>query len=221
MNSINVFFAVICEILIPWFLLTWWFKLLILVCVALAVMILFRIKINSVKNQKSELQQRVQEQAELLLYATSNEQKSINDAESSNRTKSQLLSRINHEIRTPMNSVIGMASLLTETSLNAEQREYADNIRNSGENLLTVINEILMNDILEYSKVESGKALDPKDFDLINCIEEVLEVFAGKAAQADIELLYEIDPNVPIQVIGDAARLRRSAPSRCRACWAG
>ncbi len=209
MNSTYISFEGICEVMIPWFLFTWWFKLLIIILIGLGVWIYVRIKINSIKNKNSVLQQRLQEQTELLSYAVSNKQKSINDAELANHTKSQLLTRISHEIRTPMNGVIGMASLLSETSLTTEQREYADSIRSSGEKLLTVINEILMNDILEYSKVESGKALDPKDFDLVSSIEEVLEVFANKAAYASVELLYKIDQNVPTHIIGDIVRLRQ------------
>lgn len=209
MNSTYIFLEGICEIMIPWFLFTWWFKLLIIILIGLGVWIYVRIKINRIKSKNSVLKQRLQEQTELLSYAVSNEQKSINDAELANRSKSQLLTRIGHEIRTPMNGVIGMASLLSETSLTTEQREYADSIRSSGEKLLTVINEILMNDILEYSKVESGKALDPKDFDLVSSIEEVLEVFANKAAYAGVELLYKIDQNVPTHIIGDIVRLRQ------------
>ncbi len=209
MSSNYIFLEIFCEILMPWFLYTWWFKLLVVILVGIGVWIAFQIKISKVKNQKSELGQRLQEQTELLSYAVSNEQKSISDAELANRTKSQLLTRISHEVRTPMNGVIGMASLLSETSLTTEQREYADSIRSSGQKLLMVINEILMNDILEYSKVESGKALDPKDFDLVSSLEEILEVFATKATHAGVELLYKIEPDVPTHIVGDIVRLRQ------------
>jgi CheY-like chemotaxis protein len=112
---------------------------------------------------------------------------------------------MSHEIRTPMNGVIGMTSLLCETPLSNEQQEYTDTIRNCGESLLTVIN-----DILDFSKIESGKMeLEAKDFELRNCIEEVLDLFATKASKAGIDLLYQIDHNVPSEIVGDALRLRQ------------
>ncbi|MEO7767267.1 MAG: response regulator, partial [Ferruginibacter sp.] len=114
-----------------------------------------------------------------------------------------------HEIRTPMNAVLGMASLLRESNLTEEQSEYATTIINSGQTLLKVINEIMMNDILEYSKIESGKELEAKDIDLYNCIEEVLDVFAVKAAKAGVDLLYYVEDNVPLQIVGDVRRIRQ------------
>jgi CheY-like chemotaxis protein len=104
-----------------------------------------------------------------------------------------------------MNGVIGMASLLSETRLNAEQVEYTETIKSCGENLLAVIN-----DILDYSKIESGKMeLEENEFDIRTCIEEVLDLFAGKAAKADLDLIYQIDYNVPPQISGDSLRLRQ------------
>jgi signal transduction histidine kinase/CheY-like chemotaxis protein/ligand-binding sensor domain-containing protein len=127
------------------------------------------------------------------------------DAEHANRAKGVFLATMSHEIRTPMNGVIGMASLLAETSLTQEQREYTDTIRNCGESLLTVIN-----DILDFSKIESGKMeLEESNFDLRNCIEDVLDVFAGKAATQGLDLIYHIDSKVPAQIMGDSLRLRQ------------
>jgi CheY-like chemotaxis protein len=104
-----------------------------------------------------------------------------------------------------MNGVIGMASLLSETTLTDEQREYAKTISTCSEALLTVIN-----DILDFSKIESGNmVIESRDFDLRNCIEEVLDVFSGKAGQMGVDLIYEIDYDVPAQIIGDSLRLRQ------------
>ncbi len=126
-------------------------------------------------------------------------------AETANRSKSEFLAMMSHEIRTPMNGVIGMASLLSSTKLTEEQREYTDTIQNCGESLLVVIN-----DILDYSKIESGKMeLESRDVDLRNCIEEVLDVFATKAADTGVDLMYEIDYNVPSQIVSDSVRLRQ------------
>jgi signal transduction histidine kinase/CheY-like chemotaxis protein len=127
------------------------------------------------------------------------------EAETANRSKSAFLAMMSHEIRTPMNGVIGMASLLSSTKLTEEQKEYTDTIQNCGESLLVVIN-----DILDYSKIESGKMeLEHRDVDVRNCIEEVLDVFATKAAESGVDLIYEIDYSVPSQIIGDSVRLRQ------------
>ncbi|MBN8293076.1 response regulator [Rhodobacter sp. NTK016B] len=126
-------------------------------------------------------------------------------AEAANRAKSAFLANMSHEIRTPMNGVVGMAELLCDSALSAEQRLYADTIRSSGEALLTIIN-----DVLDYSKIEADKlTLHPEPFDLERCIHEVLILLQAGARNRRIELLLDYDLMLPRRFMADPGRMRQ------------
>lgn len=127
------------------------------------------------------------------------------EAETATHMKSAFLATMSHEIRTPMNAILGMTGLLMDAELTASQQEFAETIRVSGENLLTLINEIL-----DFSKLESGEMeLEVLNFDLSTCIEEITDLLANSAQSKGLEFGALIDRNVPLLLSGDAGRLRQ------------
>ena len=187
-----------------------WLLLAVIAAILIIVFKIYKAGLASVENSNEALVRQLEGLQLQFDYASRQEVKSRAEAERAGAARDKLLSSLSHEIRTPMNGILGMAVLLEETTLGTEQREYLDTIISSGKILLNKVNEVMANDMLDHSKIDLVNPVpEQKNIDIRNCVEEVLQMFAVKAADSGIDLLYEIAADVPTQITGDDKRLHQ------------
>jgi hypothetical protein len=189
----------------PPFWQTWWFRLLATIFILGGVVAVFRLRLHTVKAQKKKLEAEVDQRTNQLALSRDEERRAREQAEKASRAKSEFMANISHELRTPMNAIIGFTDLVLTTELQRSQREYLENVHRSGYNLLGIIN-----DILDYSKMEAGKlTIENTAFKLCQLVEQTVDTLAIKAFEKKLELICETDPSLPVQVMGDPGRIQQ------------
>jgi len=184
---------------------TWWFRVLAALGILFVVAAIFRLRLQSVETQKRKLEKEVDHRTLQLALSRDEERRAREQAEQASRAKSEFMANISHELRTPMNAIIGFTDLTLTTDLHRTQREYLGNVHRSGYNLLGIIN-----DILDYSKIEAGKlAIENTAFNLCQLVEETADSLAIKAFEKKLELICTTDVSLPVQMLGDPGRIQQ------------
>ena len=190
---------------LPPFWQTWWFRFFAAAAILAIVVAIFRLRLRAVEMQKKKLEKEVNHRTLQLAMSRDEERRAREEAEKASRAKSEFMANISHELRTPMNAIIGFTDLTLTTDLHGTQREYLGNVHRSGYNLLGIIN-----DILDYSKIEAGKlTIENRAFNLCQLVEETVDSLAIKAFEKKLELICTADPSLPVQVLGDPGRIQQ------------
>ena len=160
---------------------------------------------SQLQHHREHLEEEVASQTLELRTVNSHLERAKEAAEAASRAKSEFLANMSHEIRTPMNGILGMTELTLNTNLSRTQRDNLTLVKSAADALLSVIN-----DILDFSKIEAGKfTLDPRPFNLHNLLADTVKSVALRAHQKGLELVLDLDPAVPEQLVGDGGRLRQ------------